>query len=273
VSRWLQRSNWLQGFEGEIDSSHLTFAHGIKSSEGKPYDVFMHDGAPSIEIRETATGFIQGARRNYRGQYYWRVGSWILPMWSIAAPFDPGRDLHGRAWVPIDDEHTITFAYRYQNQALTAETRESIEMGLGFPPRMRKAAFEFSDGAIIDTFLPTAAKENDYLLDRNLQREQKHSGIFGVNDEDRGLQENMRRHPGRKGTVDRSLENLLSSDVAIVAARRKLSQLVQDSQEGKAPRIQQTQSTLMGAAGILTPIGNFDELLGSFPELSGAPLV
>jgi hypothetical protein len=64
--------------------------------------------------------------------------------------------------------------------------------------------------------VPKRNRSNDYLVDRQLQREFEATGIFGVNDQDRALQEGMGR------MVDRSKEMLVAADVAIVTARRKL---------------------------------------------------
>ncbi len=53
VSRWLQRSNWVQGMEGEIDSSHISFLHKSDSltdllARGA---ALADDGAPIIFIK------------------------------------------------------------------------------------------------------------------------------------------------------------------------------------------------------------------------------
>jgi phthalate 4,5-dioxygenase len=269
VSRWLQRSNWAQGFEGEIDSAHLTFIHGVTNYEGTVQEVFMHDGAPEIFVRETDGGFIYGARRKYRGEYYWRVTAWVLPMWSVTGAFHPDKSIHGRGWLPIDDEHTCTFAYKFlRDEAYTAEQIEKTNSGWSFPPRMTKGTCALTDGTVIDTFLPTATRENDYLIDRELQKTTKYSGIYGVNDEDRGIQEGMRRAPGREGTIDRRFENLVRSDVAILAARQKIVRLARNLENGIEPVDQgfgKGQPT--SALGMVTPIADFEELLAVYPEL------
>ena len=58
--------------------------------------------------------------------------------------------------------------------------------------------------------------ENDYLLDREIQRMTSYAGIWGVNDQDRSIQESM-------GPIyDRRKEHLGTSDLAIITARRRL---------------------------------------------------
>ncbi len=269
VSRWLQRSNWAQGFEGEIDSAHLSFIHGLKNYKGTMQEVVMQDGAPKIVIRETETGFVYGARRDYNGGYYWRVTNWLLPTWSVTAPFVESQGYHGRAWLPIDDEHTCSFAYKYQpNRPYTEEEIADTDSGWTFPPRIEKGTYALGDGTVIDTFLPIANRENDYLIDRLSQQSVKYSGIYGINEEDRGIQEGMRMVPGRPGTIDRRFENLVQSDAAILAARRKLVKLAREVDAGRNSELGQSGDLPpLGAIGLVTPIADFDELLAAYPEV------
>jgi hypothetical protein len=151
-----------------------------------------------------------------------------------------------------------------RDEAYTAEQIEKTISGWSFPPRMTKGNYALTDGTVIDTFLPTATRENDYLIDRELQKTTKYS----VNDEDRGIQEGMRRAPGREGTIDRRFENLVRSDVAILAARQKIVRLAQNLEKGIEPVDQgfgKGQPT--SALGMVTPIADFEELLTVYPEL------
>jgi len=70
---------------------------------------------------------------------------------------------------------------------------------------------------------------NDYLLDREIQRTTSYTGIWGVNDQDRSVQESM-------GPIyDRRKEHLGTSDQAIITARRRLLNLARDLQQGIEP--------------------------------------
>jgi hypothetical protein len=89
----------------------------------------------------------------------------------------------GRAWVPIDDEHTWTFAYSYNGERpLSERDLKGIASGAAFPPRL-----------IDGTFQPVANQRNDYLIDRSVQRARSYSGIWGINDQDRSLQDRWDR--------------------------------------------------------------------------------
>ena len=74
----------------------------------------------------------------------------------------------------------------------------------------------------------TMNKDNDYLLDRQLQAGgESFSGLRGLGIQDCGIQESM-------GPIaDRSLEHLLIGDTAIAQIRRLLLQTLKDCEAGK----------------------------------------
>jgi phthalate 4,5-dioxygenase oxygenase subunit len=243
VSRWLQRSNWLQGAEGEIDSSHISFLHQeldpAESALGVTGADLAVDGAPVITLKDMAYGFASAARRSRGEDYFWRISQWVAPMFSLIprapSPFFTGSG--GRAWVPVDDYNTVTFAYSFRpDRPLSDEELELINGGAHFPPRTRKVALALGDRGPIDVFVPEAGMDNDYMIDRQMQRTRNFTGIWGVNAQDRSVQEGMRAAPSSPiGIVDRTKERLMGSDIAIVTARRKLLAMVKDLQQGIEP--------------------------------------
>src|SRR5262249_1168812 len=89
--------------------------------------------------------------------------------------------------------------------------------------------FTLSDGTIIDTMIPYGTKANQYQIDRELQKAGHYSGIVSIPMQDKAMIEGMTR------TVDRSLEHLASTDVAVIAARRRLMKLARDLEQGMEP--------------------------------------
>ncbi len=241
ASRWLQRSNWLQGAEGEIDTSHISFAHkdfdptsSLIQATGANLAV---DGAPEITVKETDYGFASAARRRLGSEYFWRVSQWLLPMFSLIprAPADVFTGCGGRAWVPIDDYNTTTFAYSYRIDRPLKEELDLVAKGAHFPPKTRRVAVRLEEGHPIDAFVPEANMDNDYRIDREMQRTTNFTGIWGVSAQDRCVQEGMRSVRGGRGIADRSREHLMRSDTAIAAARRRLLRMVRDLQNGTEP--------------------------------------
>jgi phthalate 4,5-dioxygenase oxygenase subunit len=266
VSRFLQRSNWLQGMEGELDTSHISFLHSSTNMTDTLVRgaAFANDTRPVIVIKDTEYGFYYAARRTFEDQYYWRISHWMLPMWS-AVPPSPGFYFgQGRGWSPIDDYMTTTFAYRYRvDKPLDDEDLKEINSGVSFPPRMQRGSLEMRNGYVIDTFLPSANKSNDYLVDRELQRTESFTGIFGVNTQDRGLQESMGGISGDwPGIVDRAHENLVASDLPVVAARRKLVKIAKELRQGVEPvAVAKPESYAVRGMAMLSPIGDFEEFI------------
>ncbi len=273
LARWLQETNYAQGMEGEIDTSHISFLHGgltpylrdnpdkRPTQQGATRNLALVDGAPKLTLNRTDYGFVYGARRDTGGgDYYWRVTQWLFPMYSMIAGFQWPRG--GRAWVPIDDENTSVFGYNYNPEApLTEEQIQLIDSGRAFPPRVKRGKHELKDGYVIDHNLGVANKGNDYLIDRAMQRTDNYTGIWGINEQDRGLQEGMGR------TVNRSREHLGTADHATITARRLLLRMAQELQEGEEPAIvNQGDLYRVRSMDIVSPEGDFQKFMDVFTD-------
>jgi phthalate 4,5-dioxygenase len=155
--------------------------------------------------------------------------------------------------------HTRYFAEH--DKPLDESDMKEISDGVSFPPLMERSAVQMPNGHVIDTYVPTANKSNDYRIDRQLQRSSSFSGIYGINAQDRGLQESMPGVPGEPpGLVDRAREHLVASDMPVIAARRKLVRMAQDARKGIDPAAaQRPESYQVRALARLSPIADFDE--------------
>jgi hypothetical protein len=198
------------------------------------------DGAPQIEVKETDYGFITGARRRSpdTDQYHWMMSQWMMPTYSLVG--NPGWPQGGRVWVPIDDYHTSCFAFSYHGErALNAAEIAAIESGVAFPPQLEKGSFQLPDGYVIDTGLPSANRENNYLLDRQVQQSINFTGIHGANEQDRSIQESMPSSAGVPvgGLVDRTREHLVATDLPGVTLRRRMIQAAKALQKGEEPTL------------------------------------
>jgi hypothetical protein len=81
-----------------------------------------------------------------------------------------------------------------------------------------------------NTFEPVANRQNDYLLNREKQRNENFTGMRGIREEDIAIQEDQ------YGPIaDRTKEHLGSSDAGIIALRRRLLKSVRDLQAGREP--------------------------------------
>lgn len=266
VSRWLQRSNWLAGLEGELDSAHISWLHKHFDQAVNPVkgggSEFASDGAPELTLRETSYGLVYGARRQHPQGQFWRVTQWLAPMFSLI-PRLPGRFTAGggRAWVPIDDDHVTTFHFYFRiDGALTPEDEALLASGVAFPPRLAKGVVQLNGRTPIDTYLPVANLANDYLVDRDMQRRLNFTGIHGANEQDRALQESMQMMPGTN-IVAREQEHLIGSDAAVVAMRRRLLRMARALAEGREPAEPlDAEGFAMRAISKICDIADFDVL-------------
>ena len=210
--RW-QESNWLQAMEGGIDSSHVSWLHRgdldsdplFKGARGNQYN--LSDARPVFEVVESPGGLYIGARRNAEGgQYYWRITQWVMPSFTMIAPRGT-HAVHGHFWIPIDDENCWAWSYDYHPvRDLAPAELSAMRDGKGIHVRY-----------VPGTFRPLANKDNDYLIDRAAQKAgRSFSGVEGIAMQDASLQESM------GPVVDRTKENLVSTDNGIIMARHRL---------------------------------------------------
>lgn len=209
--------NYLQGIEGDFDSSHTSFLHNnnIQNSER-----LKRDGAPSLDAEDTRYGMRAISIRKFGAeQIYVRTSPYIMPCFSIVpgqptAKFEED-DLRGfRFWVPIDDNTTWLYILNMRRKPFDDDERKALRSWIkGDYSRVRNS-------------------HNDYLIDRDLQRSLLYSGIQSVNpaEQDGCATESMGR------IYDRSKEHLGYSDRTIIALRKMLLDAVRDLAEGKEPR-------------------------------------
>jgi phthalate 4,5-dioxygenase oxygenase subunit len=244
VSKRLQECNYLQAMEGGIDTSHASWVHRYeldsdpmhKHSAANKY--IKADGNAIFDIEEASAGLTLFGRRNGESDsYYWRVTQWIFPWFTLIPPFGP-HPLGGHIWVPIDDEHCWAWSINfYPDKPLSSEERQAMEDGLGIHVKY-----------IPGTFRPLANRDNDYLIDREAQKNKiSYSGIEGFSMQDASLQESM-------GPIqDRTRENLVPSDKAIVMARRMLARAATELANGIEPPALKSEDQHVRAASILLP--------------------
>jgi hypothetical protein len=262
--RW-QECNYLQAMEGGIDSSHVSFLHRHDLDR----DPLHRDTGGAKLTRETNTvfdilespgGLLIGARRNADpGYHYWRVTQWLMPWYTLIPPYR-GNALNGHAWVPMDDHNCVAWSMTFHPvRPLTTE-----EVGL-----MREGAGVHA-ALIPGTFRPVANRTNDYLMDRAAQAANlTFSGIRGIAMQDASLQESM-------GPIqDRTRENLVSTDNAIIMARLRLRKAAEAVMKGApAPGLEAAAQQVRSSSFVLPEEGSFrDAALDAAKVRKGEPHV
>jgi nitrite reductase/ring-hydroxylating ferredoxin subunit len=218
----LQESNFLQGLEGGIDSSHASFLHrsfgGVRTGWGNPLNALvMKDTAPRLEVEYTSYGYRYAAVRDAdEGEEYVRMTPYILPFYTYI-PGAPGRTTGFTCWVPRDDFSCWQWEIGFnEERPFTAQERTD-----------RIEQFGFHDNDL--GFRKSRNFENWYQQNREAMKTRGFSGIYGTRTQDHAVQETM-------GPIyDRTREHLGTSDRAIIAMRRLLADSVRNFTDGIDP--------------------------------------
>lgn len=240
----IQDCNWLQALEGAIDSSHAPFLHG--RIDGQNFLPLSDDLAPRFECVSTDYGVAMAARRDAQESYLYRVNLFLMPFWTmvpaltinedgpIATPrFARGgseTDLTCIAWVPMDDEHTIVILSSYRLDGPMSRGR-LLAYREGYHGRDGGHLSIHSRGERSSTvpyhnYWPKANRENDYLIDWDLQKHEYFSGIPSLWAQDAGTESLL-------PILDRTKEHLGIADSGIIQTRSALKRAVEQHRDAQ----------------------------------------
>ncbi len=203
--------NWMQGWEGEMDTVHAAFLHGgaSKSEDFKRGEFgFYHykQRAPKFSVLNTEWGCSYGAYRPAEDDSnYWRIAHMLFPFHAMTPTGVFGEEGKLNAYVPMDDEHTLEWQCTIN---MTGKPRRGGDGRYNYLPN----GTGYFDRWNIDQ---TAA--NDYLIDRDEQKNWgSYTGIRGIRVQDMAVTESM-------GAIyTRTKEHLGTTDVLIIRMRKRL---------------------------------------------------
>jgi len=199
------QSNWMQNWEGEMDTVHAAFLHsGATRVEDTKVGTAAYyqarNRAPRFSVMDTDSGTAYGAYRPADDDnYYWRIAHMLFPFYAMIPTGTLGLQVFWRAYVPMDDEHTLMWTQ------------------VAGPP----------DGRIdwlpnttdwFGRFRITQGPENEFMLDRELQKSgTSYSGIpGGARPQDMAVTYSM-------GSIyNRSREHLGTTDQLVIRTRRRV---------------------------------------------------
>jgi phthalate 4,5-dioxygenase oxygenase subunit len=214
VTKSLLECNYLQGLEGECDSSHLSFLHRA-ADNGRNQPLYKTDTSPFYETEATDFGVRLIATRNAAdNQHYVRFSAFVMPVYGCVPAGRPTNELDGyeiHTYVPADDTHCWRYdiGFRRTRAVQADEVHRRKQIGPDYL-RIRNA-------------------RNNYLQDRQMQKTLNFTGIEDFLNHDACATESM-------GPIfDRSREHLGVSDKAVIAVRKFLLASVKTLQDGKEP--------------------------------------
>jgi phenylpropionate dioxygenase-like ring-hydroxylating dioxygenase large terminal subunit len=213
-AKWkaVRACNWVQGLEGDIDTSHLYLLHSRLHEEDSPsLGVWHPDLHPRLELVSTEYGVKYAARREQdEDNYYWRITQFMMP---IHVFFPPGGvpGVPGHIWVPMDDEHTMVWSVTANPDGPLTDRRGAMVGAQG------------NGGYLPDSSDPlghwrlAANASNDYMRDYEIQQTKTFTGIPSIFLQDQSVTESM-------GPIyDRSTEHLGTTDAMVIQVRKRLT--------------------------------------------------
>ena len=219
--------NYLQGNEGNIDPVHLSFLHQIideaqvarqrivQGANMTDNRLLGRDIAPTIEVEVSNFGLrIYTTRDASSDKRYLRVTNFVMPNLAAFGGSTVGDGYSVHWHVPIDDRSHWKYIFAFSRDKDLDEflrTRSRVELAADY--RL------------------TCNAANRYRQDRASMKTQTFTGMganFQVHDafatESQGYVQN------------RTEENPVSSDKAIIAARKLILNAIKDVQEGRDPQ-------------------------------------
>jgi len=219
--------NYLQANEGNIDPVHLSFLHRymgdeqvlrgrlVRGADAADNVLLGHDNAPTIEVEVTDFGLrVYTVRATEAGSLYLRITNFIMPNLSAFGGSTVGEGYAVHWHVPIDDTRHWKYVFMFSRERpLPAELVEKSRSELG------------------DDYRLLRNEANRYLQDRGSMSNKTFTGMgFNFQAHDAFATESQ-------GQIqDRTREHLVSSDKAIVAARKLLLNGIRELQAGRDPQ-------------------------------------
>ena len=228
VSKVVQECNWLQALEGGIDTSHVpilhrTFNPNSSSAGWTPETPWVRVTAPRMEVELTDYGHryigiwpLNDSEKHIRAYHFVMPFHQLRP--SVTA--EGHAAVAGHIWVPMDDDTCMVYNWDYSLTDHPLSEADRLEERLGNGPM---------DVDRQNGFRSIRNRDNQYRLDRELQKTSTFTGIEGINIQDRAVQESMGVF------VDRAREHLGPADQAIIQLRRLLAQAIRTTESGGTP--------------------------------------
>jgi phthalate 4,5-dioxygenase len=248
--------NWMQGWEGEMDTVHQAFLHSgatrVEDTVPGTFDYYIASTpAPRFAVIDTPYGTSYGAwRPAAEDTYYWRIAHMLFPFYAMIPAGMMGQQTRFAAYVPMDDEHTLHWEITrglLDPDELPAEARGSE----GRRPTARaQSEYLPHTSDWYGRFNMRQCMANDYLIDRAAQRSMKsYTGIPGIRQQDMAVTESM-------GPIyDRESEHLGTTDALIIRTRRRMIAAAKalDEQGVVPPGVESPELYRQRSGGVILP--------------------
>ena len=213
-------TNWVQGVEASMDSSHVSVLHEsstqMTAGAGNQRMLMNKAVAPKLEFEERPYGYRYAAIRQVGDdQLYARVNNFVMPWYGlICAPHAGGPSTLFFS-VPVDDvTHRAWFVHFNPGAPLGMTNMSASPDVWNFPP------------------LPPGGPADNWGQNRDLMKRGHATGFpqhLGTED--------FAMFISQGPIVDRSDEQLCSADGAVIRVRQALLRAVREFQAGQTPTL------------------------------------
>jgi hypothetical protein len=248
IQVYQRECNWMQALEGDIDTGHTVYLHlgsvdASEAPEGSWARYALADRAPRYEVVDTGFGVMYGAYRPADADTtYWRIANFLFPFYAMVPTGVLGLEVRVRAWVPMDDEHTLAFLITHKG---APPARQAGRQPVGPPETLPNTTDWYG------RFRCVAGAGNDYLIDRKAQKTVSYTGIGSIHLQDQAVTESM-------GPVyDRTREHLGTSDAMVIRTRRRLIDAARALRDGGTvpPGVDDPTVYAVRSGGVVLPRG------------------
>ena len=204
-------TNWLQGVEATMDTTHLSFLHSSTIElQGGPRKNVLTDKTARMEFDEQPYGFRYAAIREIGdGKTYVRINNYVMPWYSVICA--PDANAPGTVFmsVPLDDKtHRAWFVHFNVHGPLGNTMFSQSPDVLAWPP------------------LPPGGPDDNWGQNRDVMKRGHFSGF-----PQHLATEDFAMFMSQGEIFDRSEEQLCDADLAIVRLRRVILQTVRQYQQ------------------------------------------
>lgn len=251
-------TNWVQGVEASMDSSHVGVLHEsftqITAGGGNERLLMTKALAPKLEFEERPYGYRYAAIRQLPDdKVYARINNFVMPWYGIICAPDansPGTVFFS---TPIDDvTHRAWFVHFNPKRPLGMTVMSATPDVWNFPP------------------LPPGRPEDNWGQNRDLMKRGHMTGFpqhLGTED--------FAMFISQGPIVDRTDEQLCSADGAVLRVRSLLLRAAREHMEGKVPKMAASPEldyrTAVSIGGVLPAGSDWRELAAAALPATATP--
>ncbi len=254
----------MQALEGGIDPGHAAFLHSKRSGANRrgPFLInrlMAQDIEAHVHVLQEDYGVLIATRREHEEGEFWRTNVFLMPFYTMAGRFGDTPIVRWSGWIPMDDENTMRWQVECDTVQPILQNDSWVQerVAQGRPPLGQDLDDTLAEDLeppshrIGSPFRTLPNQENDYFMDRSVQKEWNYSGMSNGNVEDQAVTESM-------GVIyARHREHLGTTDLGIIATRQVLlraAKAIRDT--GATPRgVDNPGAYRVNASNMVLPTG------------------